>query len=261
MIASRQTVRLAGLAVADDQLALAAADGGHRVDRLDAGQQRLADLLALDHRGRLQLQRAAALAGDLALAVDRVAQRVDDPAQVAVADRHGEDLAGAPDVLALFDLGGVTQDDHADVADVEVQGDAQRAALELEQLVGHRARQALDAGDAVAGLGDRADLLAGGLGRVGRNVALDRATDLVCGDRQLCHVCCFLMSLGLSSFESMASLRAPRERRPVGDDTLPSMTSSPTRMIKPPWTCGSTAVRTLIARPYMSARTAASRAC
>ena len=33
---------LAGLAVADDQLALAAADGGHGVDGLDAGLQRLA---------------------------------------------------------------------------------------------------------------------------------------------------------------------------------------------------------------------------
>ena len=33
---------LAGLAVADDQLALAAADRDHRVDRLEAGLQRLA---------------------------------------------------------------------------------------------------------------------------------------------------------------------------------------------------------------------------
>ena len=64
----------------------------------------------------------------------------------------------------------------ADLADVEVQRDAERAALELEQLVGHGARQALDAGDAVTGLGDAADLFARGrLRRVGRDVALDRA--------------------------------------------------------------------------------------
>ena len=36
---------LAGLAVADDQLALAAADRGHGVDGLDAGLQRLVDRL------------------------------------------------------------------------------------------------------------------------------------------------------------------------------------------------------------------------
>ena len=35
--------RLAGGAVADDQLALAAADRNHRVDRHDAGLHRLAD--------------------------------------------------------------------------------------------------------------------------------------------------------------------------------------------------------------------------
>ena len=58
-------------------------------------------------------------------------------------------------------LGEVTEDDDADLADVEVQRDAQRAALELEQLVGHGRGQALDAGDAVTGLGDDADLLAG----------------------------------------------------------------------------------------------------
>src|SRR5262249_10925247 len=37
---------LAGLAVTDDELALAAADGDHRVDRLEAGLERLLDRLA-----------------------------------------------------------------------------------------------------------------------------------------------------------------------------------------------------------------------
>ena len=45
--------RLAGLAVADDQLALAAADRDHGVDRLDAGLQRLVDRLPFgDARAR-----------------------------------------------------------------------------------------------------------------------------------------------------------------------------------------------------------------
>ena len=44
---------LAGLAVADDQLALAAADRDHRVDGLDAGLERLVDGLALDDARRL----------------------------------------------------------------------------------------------------------------------------------------------------------------------------------------------------------------
>jgi hypothetical protein len=67
-----------------------------------------------------------------------VAERVDDPAHEAVADGHREDLAGPPDRLALLDLVEVAEDDDTDLAGVEVQGDAEGAVLELQQLVGHR---------------------------------------------------------------------------------------------------------------------------
>ena len=50
---------LAGLAVADDQLALAATDGNHRVDGLEAGLQWLFDGLAFDHAGRAAFNRDA----------------------------------------------------------------------------------------------------------------------------------------------------------------------------------------------------------
>src|SRR3982750_1289942 len=43
---------LAGLAVADDQLALPAADRHHRVDGLESGLHRLRHRLASDHAGR-----------------------------------------------------------------------------------------------------------------------------------------------------------------------------------------------------------------
>jgi hypothetical protein len=48
---------------------------------------------------------------DLAEAVDRVAERVDDAAEVALADGDGEDLAGAGDRLALLDATELTEDD------------------------------------------------------------------------------------------------------------------------------------------------------
>ena len=131
---------LAGLAVADDELTLAAADRDHRVDRLDAGLQRLVHALAVHDAGRLQLERAASLRRDLAETVDRVAQRVDDAAEVAVADGDREHLAGAADLLALLDAGELTEHDDADLAHVEVEREAERAVLEPQQLVGHRAR-------------------------------------------------------------------------------------------------------------------------
>ena len=92
------------------------------------------------------------------LAVQRLAQRPDDAAEEAVADGDGQYLAGAADLLALLDLVELTEDDDADLADVQVERDAPDAVLELEQLVGHGRRQPLDPGDAVTALGDDTDL-------------------------------------------------------------------------------------------------------
>ena len=163
---------LAGLAVADDQLALAAADRDQRVDRLQAGLHRLVHRLARDDAGRLHLDAAALGGGDRALAVDRVAERVDHAAEQRVAHRHVHDGAGARDGVAFADLPVVAEDHHADVVGLQVQRHAAQAgAGELDHLAGHAVLQAEHAGDAVAdaqhlaGLGDvglgveRGDLL------------------------------------------------------------------------------------------------------
>ena len=84
---------LAGLAVADDQLALAAADRDQRVDRLEAGRHRLVHRLARNDAGRLDVDAAALGRLDRALAVDRIAERVDHAAEQALADRHVHDRA------------------------------------------------------------------------------------------------------------------------------------------------------------------------
>lgn len=170
---------LAGLAVADDQLTLAAADGGQGVDGGDAGGHRLTDRLTLQHGGGLQLEHATLVGLDLAQAVDRRAQRVDDAAEELVAHGDREHVAGAADLLALFEGVELTQNDGTDLGVLQVQRHAEDAARELQQLVGHRRGQAADVGDAVAGVGDDTDLFDGGLGGVALGVALDRATDLI----------------------------------------------------------------------------------
>src|SRR5262249_30244583 len=78
--------RLAGLTVADDQLTLAAADGDHGVDGLEAGLDGLVDGSAGQNAGRLQLGAALLLALDGALAVDGVAEGVDDATEKLGAD-------------------------------------------------------------------------------------------------------------------------------------------------------------------------------
>src|SRR5699024_1022172 len=94
----------------------------------------------------------------------------------------------ALDLLALLEPGEVAEDDDTDLVGVEVEREAEGAVLELEQLVGHGRRETLDVGDAVTGVGDAADLFAGGRARVvGPHVAVQGVPDLLRTDRKLRH--------------------------------------------------------------------------
>ena len=143
---------LARLAVADDQLALAAADRDHRVDRLQAGQHRLGHRLALDDAGRLVLGRARLGRLDLALAVERVAERVDDPAEQRLADGDVQQATGALDGVALGDVLPLTEQHRADVVGLEVERQAGHVVRQIEHLERHAVLEAVHAADAV---GDR----------------------------------------------------------------------------------------------------------
>ncbi len=149
---------LAGLAVADDQLALAAADRHHRVDRLEAGLHRFLDRAAIDDAGRGAFDFARFLGDDRPLAVDRLAERVDHPADQLLTDRHRDDPAGALDRVAFFQLGVLAEQHRADALLFEVQRDPEHPVRKLEHLAGHRVLDAVDAGDAVADRDDRPDL-------------------------------------------------------------------------------------------------------
>ena len=155
---------LAGLAVADDQLALAAADRHQRVDRLEAGLHRLVHRFARNDARRLDLDAAAGDVGQRALAVDRIAERVDDAAEQAAADRHVDDGAGALDGVAFADAAVVAEDDDADIVGFEVERHALHAVRELDHLAGLDLVEAVDAGDAVADRQHLADLGDIGLG-------------------------------------------------------------------------------------------------
>src|ERR671919_448446 len=96
---------LARLAVADDELALAPTDRRHRVDRLDSSLQRFLHRLTRGHAGGLNLERPALLELDGALAVDGVADRVDDPPEELVTDSDRQDLTRLLDGVSLLDLG------------------------------------------------------------------------------------------------------------------------------------------------------------
>src|SRR6201996_1204690 len=141
---------LAGLAVADDQLALAPADRDQCVDRLQAGRHRLIDRLARNDAGRLDVDAHALVGLDRTLAVDRIAERVDDAAEQALANRRVHDGAGALDGLTFLDLAVGAENNDTDVVGFEVQRHAAGAVLELDHFTGLDVVEAVDAGNTVA---------------------------------------------------------------------------------------------------------------
>ena len=82
---------------------------------------------------------------------------------------------------------GRAEDDRADRLLVEVQREAERAALELEHLVDRGARQAGDARDAVTHLEHAADLRLVDRGLERLDVLAQRRGDLLGIDRQFSH--------------------------------------------------------------------------
>src|SRR5487761_1941868 len=146
--------RLARLAIADDQLALAATDRGERVDGLDARLDRRVDALAGDDAGGDPLGRANLRRQDGSLVVEGATQRVHHPPQ----DGGADGLLG------------------------QVQGHSHHAAGEFQELGGERALEPVDRGDAVTDLDDRPDVarLRGRIEVV--DVGLDDADDLVGSD-------------------------------------------------------------------------------
>src|SRR5437667_1781583 len=141
---------LASLAVADDQFALAAADRDQRVDGLEAGRHRLVDRFARNDAGRLDVDALAFGCLDRTLAVDGIAERIDDTAEQALADRGVDDGAGALDGLAFLDLAVGAENHDTDVVGFEVERHAAGAVLELDHLTGLDVVETVDAGDAVA---------------------------------------------------------------------------------------------------------------
>src|SRR5205807_4336759 len=127
---------LAGLAVADDQFALAAADRDQGVNRLQTGRHRLVDRFARDDAGRLDVDALAFARLNRALAVDWIAERIDHTAEQALADRRIDDGAGALDRLAFLDLAVGAEDDDADIVGFEIERHAAGAVLELDHLAG-----------------------------------------------------------------------------------------------------------------------------
>ena len=121
--------RLARPAVADDQLALAAADRRHRVDGLEPCLKRRVDRLAIDDARRLRVGAARLRRRDRPAPVERAAERIDDTAEEGFPDRRLEHAPGAPDLVAFFHLLRVAEQRDADRFLFEVEDEAVHVVL------------------------------------------------------------------------------------------------------------------------------------
>ena len=161
---------------------LPAADRHHRVDGLQPGLDRLGDRLTLDHAGCHLLDRRRLRGVDAALAIHRHAQRVHDPAEQRLADRHLEDAAGRLDGVAFRDVLVVTQHHGADRILLQIQRQAEGVAGELQHLAVGRLAESVDADDAVGDGDDGPDVTRFGGGLELLDLLLDEIADLGCLD-------------------------------------------------------------------------------
>jgi hypothetical protein len=169
---------LAGLAVADNQLALTAADRHHGVDRLQAGLHRLAHRLTGDDARRDLLDWRHIVGIDRALAIDRHAQGIHHAAQHGLAHRHLEDTAGGLDHRALGDVLVLAEDHGADGVLLQVERETEGVAREFEHFAIGNVGQTVDTNDTVGNRHDRAFVprLGGGLELL--DLLLDEIADL-----------------------------------------------------------------------------------
>src|SRR5688500_1931844 len=105
---------LARLPIADDELALPAADRDQSIHRLEPRRHGLVNRAARDDTRRLDVDPSAFLRFDWPLPVDRIAKRVNHATQKSLAHRHFHDGARALDRVALLDVAVRTENHDAD---------------------------------------------------------------------------------------------------------------------------------------------------
>ena len=149
---------LSRLAVADNQFALAAPDGNHRVNGFDACLKRFIHGLAENDARGLALQgHLRFLALDGAESVQRIAERIHHAAEHLLAHVDGRDAAGTAHRHALLDQVGRTQQDGAHVVLFQVHHHGHDPVAAVKQFARLGMRKPVQADYTIAHLQDLAD--------------------------------------------------------------------------------------------------------
>src|SRR4029077_2042117 len=176
---------LAGLAIADDEFALAAANGDHAVYRLQSGGHGFTYRLTVDNARSNAFQCNELVGRDGPLVVDGLTKRVHDATYHRFAHGHAHDATGALDLVTFLDLGVFAEQHHANLIFFQVHRDAGHAVGEGKQFASHDLIEAIDARNAVAQGNNCSGLVHGDLGVVVLDLLADQFRNFVCFD--LCH--------------------------------------------------------------------------
>ena len=126
---------LARLAVAENQLTLAAPDRNERIDDFEASLERHRYGRTF-HDGRGRAFDGQSLAGgQRPFAIERPAERVDDASQQSLSNGYIHDPARALDFIARMKMPVFTQQHDADFALVHVERDAEHISRERDQFI------------------------------------------------------------------------------------------------------------------------------
>ncbi len=155
---------LAGLAVAENQFALAAPDRHHGIDGFQSGLQRHGHRRAVHDGRRGTLDGAPFARLERAFAVERPTQGIDHAPEQPVADRHIRDPSGARDFIARAQVLIIAEQHHADFIRIDVEGNAEQSAGESHQFLETHAGEPRHGGDAGGDICDQTHLARAQLG-------------------------------------------------------------------------------------------------
>ena len=143
--------RLAGLAIANNQLTLAATNRDQRINRLQSGLHGLGHRLSFDDARGLDLNTTILARDNFALAIDGLSESIHDAATQFGTDRNFRDAAGALDFVTLPDLVRLSKQSGTDVIFVKVQNHAVDIVREFEQLTNSCSFESVNTSNTIAG--------------------------------------------------------------------------------------------------------------
>merc|ERR1719209_522995 len=168
----------ASLSVTNDQLTLATANGHKGVNSLDASLHRLGHGLPGDDARGLQANTEPLAGSKGTLAINRVAQGINNPAETLHANGNVDNGTGPLHDIALLDELVVTEDDNTNVVRLQVEGHALQARAEFHHLLSLDVLQTIDTGNTVSNGEDTASLLKVGSGGGSKDPLLQDGRDL-----------------------------------------------------------------------------------